>query len=241
MIEIFDISPLLPNIHSNNNDDKTSDYNTKNKNWKEGIPLLYSIGKGSGRTEDHFHFKYPMGIGYCEGKGILAISDCNNQRIEIYNIRRDGYEHHSFISLPFKPIHIAISSNGDLILVSNGSKVMIYKAEEEEGKKKGWSEEGEIRPPPSLRPPLKYAMGIAIHSPLNYCVICDYNHRILFFNITTRDLICSYQPTLPPPLPPTSSSYFQTPYGITIDEEADLISVSDIESHSISLFLAPIF
>ena len=239
VIEIFDISPLLPPIHNNNKNDPLN-----NNKWEEGLPLLYTIGKGKGGKEDHFHFNTPFGIGYSEGKGILAISDYSNKRIEIYKIRRDGYEHHSFISLPINPRHIAISSPADLILVSDGSKVMIYKAEEEEeGKKRGWREEGEMRPPPSLQPPLKSPMGIAIHSPLNYCVICDmYNNRILFFNITTRDLICSYQPTLPPPLPPSSSPYyFQTAYGISIDEEADLISVSDIKSNSISLFLSPIF
>ena len=239
VIEIFDISPLLPSIHNNNKNDPLN-----NNKWEEGVPLLYTIGKGKGGKEDHFHFNSPYGIGYNDGKGILAISDYHNQRIEFYKIRRDGYEHHSFISLPFNPIHIAISSPADLILVSDESKVMIYKAEEEEeeGKKRGWREEGEIRPPPSLQPPLTYPTGIAIHSPLNYCVICDYNNRILFFNITTRDLICSYQPTLPPPLPPSSSPYyFKQPCGISIDEEADLISVSDIASHSISLFLSPIF
>ena len=240
VIEIFDISPLLPPIHNNNKNDPLN-----NNKWEEGVPLLYTIGKGKGGIEDHFHFTNPYGIGYSEGKGILAISDYNNQRIEIYKIRRDGYEHHSFISLPINPIHIAISSPADLILVSDQSKVMIYKAEEEEeeGKKRGWREEGEMRPPPSLQPPLTHPMGIAIHSPLNYCVICDRdNNRILFFNITTRDLICSYQPTLPPPLPPSSSPYyFQGAYGISIDEEADLISVSDVTSHSISLFLSPIF
>ena len=37
------------------------------------------------------------------------------------------------------------------------------------------------------------------------------------------------QPTLPPLLPPSSSPYyFQYAYGISIDEEADLISVSDV-------------
>ena len=239
VIEIFDISPLLPPIHNNNKNDPLN-----NNKWEEGVPLLYTIGKGRGGKEDHFHFTHPYGIGYSEGKGILAISDYSNKRIEIYKIRRDGYEHHSFISLPINPYHIAISSPADLILVSDGRKVMIYKAEEEvEGKKRRWREEGEMRPPPSLQPPLTSPSGIAIHSPLNYCVICDYdNHRILFFNITTRDLVCSYQPILPPPLPPSSSPYyFQYVYGISIDEEADLIYVSDVVSHSISLFLSPIF
>ena len=245
VIEIFDISPLLPsnnplnNINNNNN-------NNNNNNWKEGLPLLYTIGRGKGGKggkggkEDHFRFDCPMGIGYSEGKGILAISDNEHQRIEIYKIRRDGYEHHSFISsLPFFPIYIAISSPGDLILISNKFKIMIYKSEEEE-KKRGWREEGEVRPPPSLQPPLIFSTGIAIHSPLNYCAVCDWeNHRILFFNITTRDLICSYQPTLPPPSP--LPYYFQKPWGINIDEEAYLISVSDTGSDSISLFLSPIF
>ena len=238
VIEIFDISPLLPPIHNNKNDP------LKNNNKWEGVPLLYTIGKGKGGIEDHFHFNTPNGIGYSEGKEILAISYYYNKRIEIYKIRRDGYEHHSFISLPINPRHIAISSPADLILVSDQSKVMIYIAEEvEEGKKSEWREEGEIRPPPSLQHPLTSPRGMAIHSPLNYCVICDrFNNRILFFNITTRDLICSYQPTLPPPLSPTSSPYyFQGAYGISIDEEADLISVSDTSSHSISLFLSPIF
>ena len=238
VIEIFDISPLLPPIHNNNKNDPLNN----NNKWEEGVPLLYTIGKGRGGIEDHFHFNHPYGIGYSEGKGILAISDYSNKRIEIYRIRRDGYEHHSFISLPINPHLIAISSPADLILVSDQLKVMIYKAEEEEeeGKKRGWREEGEMRLPPSLQPPLKSPTGIAIHSPLNYCVICDYdNHRILFFNITTRDLICSYQPTLPPPS--SSPYYFQSLYGISIDEEADLISVSDVASNSISLFLSPIF
>ena len=149
--------------------------------------------------------------------------------------------------MPINPCHIAISSPADLILVTDQLKVLIYKAEEEEeeeeeGKKRGWREEGEMRPPPSLHPPLTSATGMAIHSPLNYCVICDGdNNRILLFNITTRDLICSYQP-LPPLLPPSSSPYyFQQPIGISIDEEADLISISDVKSQSISLFLSPIF
>ena len=97
-----------------------------------------------------------------------------------------------------------------------------------------WRCEGEIRSPPSLDPPLTQARGVAIHSPLNYFVICDWDHhRVLFFNITTRDLICSFQPT--------SSLSFIWLSGISIDEEADLISVSDYGSHSISLFLSPIF
>ena len=267
VIEIFDISPLLPsnNINNNNNNKDVSDNkengsenekkskrknkskkerNNKNNNnnnnnkWEEGVPLLYSIGKGEGGEEDHFQIQYPQGIGYSEGKGILAISDYSNKRIEIYKIRRDGYEHHSFIPLPFKPDQIAISFPGDLILVNDESKVMIYKADE--GKKMEWREEGEMRPPPSLEPPLTWSMGMAIHSPLDYCVICDIDYnRILFFDLTTHDLICSYRPILPSPS--SSSYYFETPYGISIDEEADLISVSDTGSNSISLFLSPIF
>ena len=143
------------------------------------------------------------------------------------------------------PVILQSPPPGDLIIVLDGRKVMIYKAEEEEGeegKKREWREERDIRLPPSLQPPLKYTSGIAIHSPLNYFVICDgSNHRILFFNITTRDLICSYQPTLPPSLPSSSPYYFQYSSGISIDEEADLISLSDTDSNSISLFLSPIF
>ena len=109
-----------------------------NKQKEEGLPLFYTIGIGEGGRDDHIHFDGPLGIGYSEGKGILAVSDFFNPRIEIYKIRRDGYEHHSFIlSLPFKPIHIAISSPGDLILVTNGSKAMIYKEEEEKEEKRG--------------------------------------------------------------------------------------------------------
>ena len=217
-----------------------------------------------------------MGIGYSEGNDLIghliAISDFNNQRIEIYKIRRERYSHYSSISLSFKPRHLSFSSSADLILISDGYKVVIYKEykeefkndfkedkeeeREEEGKKKKkkreWKEDGEICSPPSLQPPLRSPLGIAINSSLNYCVICDGDHhRILFFNLTTRVLICSYQPTLSlPPLPsrsfsrPLSSSsnyYFQKACGISIDEEADLISVSDIGSHSISLFLSPIF
>ena len=84
-----------------------------------------------------------MGIGNSEGKGILAISDYYNKRIEIYKIRRDGYEHHSFISLPIYPFQIAISSPADLILIIDESKVQIYRGEEEEeGKKRRWRGEG---------------------------------------------------------------------------------------------------
>ena len=236
VIEMFDISPLLPNINDPSHNNKKEDV----------LPILYTIGgfinrKGRG-IEDHFQLKHPMGIGYSQGKEILAISNYGNKRIEMYKIRRYGYEHHSFIpSLPINPRQIAISSPGDLILVSFQSKVMIYK-EEEEGKKRVWREEGEMLPLPSLQP-LLFPTGIAIHSSLDYCVICDYHHnRILFFNLTTRDLICSYQPTLSPSLPPSSSPYyFQIACGISIDEEADLISVSDTGSNSISLFLSPIF
>ena len=247
VIEMFDISPLLP--HPPNNM-KTS-LIRHHDDPSLPLSLLYTIGNGRGGVGDHFHFKRPVGIGYSEGKGILAISDSGNKRIEIYKIRRDGYDHHSFISLSSNPYHIAISSPGDLILFSgcaaNGKySVFIYK-ERREGeemnwrveKKISWREEGEIRAPPSLQPPLTSPKGIAIHSPLNYCVICDEDHhRILFFNITTRDLICSYQPTLPPP---SSSLYFQMSYGISIDEEADLIFVSDVGSTKcISLFHSPI-
>ena len=241
MIEIFDISPLLHNNNDYSHDD--------NK-----IEALYTIGTIRETSkiytyfteEDHFHFNEPHGIGYSEGKGILAISDRFNRRVEIYKIRRNGYEHHSFISLPFLFLErIAISSPGDIILVMGDDRVgkyyiKMFVYEEEEGEKNiRWREEGEIRPPPSLHPPLTSPSGIAIHSPLNYCVICDYNNdRILFFNITTRDLICSYQPTLPPLLPPSSSPY--SPWGISIDEEADLICVSE-HSNIISIFHAPIF
>ena len=39
------------------------------------------------------------------------------------------------------------------------------------------------------QPPLISLSGIVIHTPI---VICNEDHhRILFFNITTRDLICS--------------------------------------------------
>ena len=262
VIEMFDLSPLLP-IPPNNM--KTSHIH-HHDDPSLPLPLLYTIGNGRGGpddhfygngrgakegTEDHFHLSGPMGNAYSEGKGILAISDCDNKRIEIFKIRRDGYDHHSFISLSIYPHRIAISSPGDLILFSANTKIgndsvfkiNIYKEGKEvnnEGAEKriSWRGEGEMRAPPSLQPPLTSARGIAIHSPLNYCVICDYhNHRILFFNITTRDLICSYQPTLPPP---SSSLYFQIPIGISIDEEANLISVSDIRSKRISLFHSPI-
>ena len=110
VIEIFDISPLLfPPSDCRNKD--PSQYQ---------LPLLYTIGEGRG-SEDHFHFKFPEGIGFSKEKGILALSDCSNRRIELYRIRRDGYEHHSFIpNLSYYPNHIAISSPGDLIL-SSGS------------------------------------------------------------------------------------------------------------------------
>ena len=102
---------------------------------------------------------------------------------------------------------------------------------EKEGK---WSSEGKIK-----FPPLTSTIGVAIHYPLNYFVISDIdNNQLLFINQTTRDLICSFKPTLPPPSPSPSSSYFfQRPYGISVDEEAHLIS----DVHSISLFRSPIF
>ena len=70
---------------------------------------------------------------------------------------------------------------------------MIYKADhvEVEGTKE-WREEGNIQIP-SVESPLTLPRGIAIHSPLNYFVICDKeNHRILFFILLTRQFIRSY-------------------------------------------------
>ena len=134
---------------------------------------------------------------------------------------RDFFEKKNLISLYSSLLPSSLSSSllSQSIIIHNKNGRKIY-GEEEKGKRN----------------------KMAIHSPLNYCVICDvYNNRILF-NITTRDLICSYQPTLPPPLPPSSYPYyFQSLCGISIDEEADLISVSDVAPHSISLFLSPIF
>ena len=231
VIDIFDLSPLLS--HHNKDDYEDHIY--------ESLPLLYTIGEGYGRVlDDHFRFQCPMGIAYSEGKGILVISDYGNKRIEMYKIKRYGYEHHSFIpSLPFYPVHIAISSPGDLILISglynedtpsNKNRLKIYK--EKEGK---WSSEGKIKLPPSSLP--AYPMGVAIHSPLYYFVIADRdNNRILFFNLKTHELICSFQPTLPL----NSSSYFQKPSGIRVDEEADLIAVTDIGTGAITLFQSPI-
>ena len=161
---VIDISPLLPSIHNNNKNDPLN-----NNKWEEGVPLLYTIGKGRGGIEDHFHFYYPEGIGYSEGKGILAISDHHNKRIEIYKIRRDGYEHHSFISLPIYPNHIAISSPADLILVSDGSKVMIYKAEEEEEE----GVEGRGRDATSSFPSTSFNKSKRNSDPLSSQLLCD--------------------------------------------------------------------
>ena len=72
--------------------------------------------------------------------------------------------------------------------------VFIYKEGRKEGRKEGkdangkkkilWKNDGEIRAPPSLQPPLTNPRGVAIHSPLNYCVICDNDYRRILFNIT---------------------------------------------------------
>ena len=130
VIAMFDISPLLP--HPPNNM-KTS--HLQNDDPSLPLPLLYTIGNGRGGVDDHFHFNHPRGIAYSEGKGILAISYPRNDRIEIYKIRRDGYDHHSFINIKQNPEHIAISSPGDPILFSttdytkNLFSVFIYKEE----------------------------------------------------------------------------------------------------------------
>ena len=53
LIDMFDISPLLPSNNNNNNIPKNV------------LPLLYFIGKGRGGTgyHNHFHFNSPQGIG----------------------------------------------------------------------------------------------------------------------------------------------------------------------------------
>ena len=83
------------NNNNNNNDNKYKDkdkfdFNPEHKNNNSShvndpshpLPLLYTIGKGRGGREDHFHLNNPRGIAYSEGKGILAISDHSNKRIE---------------------------------------------------------------------------------------------------------------------------------------------------------------
>ena len=234
VIEIYDLSPLLPTINNNiniNNNDEDEDYiknnsftnillfnNLNNNNTienninNEPLPLHYTIGKGRGGREDHFHFNGLQGLAFSQGKSILAIADSNNQRIEIFKLTREGYEHHSFISTsPFNLNEISISPAGDIIIFSTYSydKINFKIFKEEEGGREGWKDDGEILIPSSLDPPLNNPRGIAVHSSLNYFVICDEdNHRILFFNILTRDLICSFQPVQTLPLPPFTSPYF---------------------------------
>ena len=218
VIEMFDISPLL----------HRGDSPVSNKFLENPLPLLYAIGGDD--------LNNPRGIRYSKGKDMLVLSE--NQRIVMFKIRRDGYENigalvHSFA---FKPYQIAISSPGDLILVSDNTKVIMYNELIKEGKGGTWTVR-ELQYP-SLQPPLTTPSGIAINSPLNYFVICDYDHhRILFFNIKTRELLCSFQPTLPPH---TSIPYFfQLPHGISVDDESGLISVTDIKS--VTLLFSPIF
>ena len=81
-----------------------------------GIAIIPSPLEKEKGKEGHFHFNNPMGIGYSEGKRILAIADYENKRIEIFIVRREGCDHHSIINFPAK--FIAISTPGDLILFS---------------------------------------------------------------------------------------------------------------------------
>ena len=134
-----------------------------------------------------------------------------------------------------------------------------------------WKEEKEIRLS-SLSPSLTSPTAVAIHSLRNYFLVGDRDHhRVLLFNLKTRDLIHSFQPSLsftlppsnpftPPPYPssnpsftsfpssnpfsstssPISNPYFQSISGISIDIEENIIAVSDIGSHSITIFHPPI-
>ena len=103
VIEMFDISPLLPFSTSN-----SIPYHKNGPSVHHPLPLRYTIGNGKGSDENQFNS--PFGMAYSEGKGILALSDYSNKRIELFTIRRDGFERHSSIrSLAFNPNHIAIS------------------------------------------------------------------------------------------------------------------------------------
>ena len=188
------------------------------------LPLRFAVACDRKKN----NFNNPQGIGFCEEKEILAISDHTFNRIILFKRNLDNFEHLSFIPLPFKPQFLAISSSGDQIIVTDNSKANMYK--EWNG---SWREEGEIALPPLATP-----RGVAINSSLNYFVICDgKQHRLLFFNLTTCKLFCIFRPTISTY---SSTPFFKNPCGISIDNESDLISVSSQGSHSISLFRSPI-
>ena len=244
MVEIFDISDLV---------DKNRD--SIIYNLEETPPLKYIIENGS--EESNPRFKQPMGIGYSEEREILAVTDFFNKRVELFKINEEKYEEHSSVSLTFYPNHVDLSADGNLLLISGsgvgGGEVIMYKYQPNfqpsddqtteiiENNNEKWVNVGKILPPPSLHPPLKSPRGLSIHSSRKYFAICDFDHhRILFFHLSTHELnfFCSYRPTFD--LSPYSI-IFKELSGISIDEDDDVIAVTDLSTNSVLIFQAPLF
>ena len=81
--------------------------------------------------------------------------------------------------------------------------------------------------------------GVAINSRAKYIAVCDAgNGRVQLFSLSSGDFITSFKPTL---ISSSSSPHFKRPMGICVDVHDHLIAVSDIQSHSITLFLPPFF
>ena len=226
-VEMYDISHLC-----SNNDKK-----------EIILPILYTI------ISDHFDHVVIRGMGYCETKGLLALSDTFNKNISIYEITRAGYILHSSISLFIDtPEEIAISATGNCIILLHDHEFSIFMYEKYEGDKidgedinhlipsimKGkWNLEGKIKPSSSEQ---LYLTGIALHNRLKYFITCDpFRNQLLFFSLITHDLICSYRPKIN-----SSNFYFKTPYNVCIDEDANLICVTDSWDRFITIFRSPI-
>ena len=212
-IQIFDIS-------------QTEKLNKK-KIIKDPFPLCYSIGK-----KDKLNL--PTGLGYSDHKKLLAVGNYGEKNIKIFSIKKEGYNIHSIINLSSKPSYIALSTPGDHLLVSSiDNSIKLFKwSAENEGEKMKWKDEGPILLP-SFIAKFRDPMGVAIHSSVlrSYFIICDCS-KFNFFDLTTRKLIFQYRPSANISKVP----FFYRLWGISVDDEANLIAVSDHHSHSVSVF-----
>ena len=224
-IQIFDIS-------------QTEKLNKK-KIIKDPFPLCYSIGK-----KDKLNL--PTGLGYSDHKKLLAVGNYGKKSIKIFSIKKEGYNIHSIINLSSKPVNIALSTPGDhLVVSSSDNSIKLFKwSAENDGEKNllksendkveeemKWKEEGAIILPSCIKS-FKSAKGVAFHTSVlrSYFIICDCSN-FSFFDLITRKLIFQYRPTVNLIRP-----FFRTVWGISVDENANLIAVSDIHSHSVSIF-----
>lgn len=238
-VEVYDITPIREKQH-------TAEAETTEEEIKE-LPHMYTIG--SDKVEGiHSKFKSPQGLRYAKKKQILAISDWGNSRIEIFHIRRDGFEHYGFIpSLGFKPNWLDISNDGDQMVVighSGSNQFIRYFKSENEGR--SWNQGYDI----SLKeigcsPAFTRPNGVAIHSRYHYFAVNDEReHRVLFFDLRNGKLIHVFEPLfVDRPSSAIHPQFFHCGSAIIIDESSDVIAVADDSSlfHSVTVFHSPIF